>query len=275
MDYIYGRLNENYYCPRRICGAFRKNLPETLYSVSQKKGTKKQFNLLSFNRNYCINNDELRNTEGQKKGKRDINNMKQTLRGAVTIPNCISISRIVATPYICYLMYIENYKVAIAAFWIAGFLDFVDGYIARNWGQKSIVGSFLDPLADKFFVCSTLVVLAVKGLIPLYCFGIIVSRDLLLLGGSLYIRAVTKPASANFFEIGEGARVNAVEASTLSKFNALFQFGLIWFTMTSEAFEFPAQENLYLLHGIVCFSTLTSGFDYWYRSHWKSIFLKK
>lgn len=221
----------------------------------------------------CLINEE------DKKGKHQMagssNKTHRVWDDAWTIPNAITVSRIIATPWICQLIYTDQYKTAIAAFWIAGFMDWVDGYLARKWNQQTIFGSFIDPLADKLLVGGTLLTLTAKGLIPLPLGSLIVGRDLLLVGCSFYIRNKTKPKDAGFFEMGKSAGVVSVEASMVSKFNTLFQFGLIWFTMTHLAFDIPTQNMLPVIHGIVYTSTFASGFDYYYRGNWKTIFKEK
>jgi len=164
---------------------------------------------------------------------------------------------------------------AIGAFWVAGFFDWLDGYLARKWNQKSILGSFLDPLADKIFVAGTMITLTASGLIPLPLGGIIIGRDVLLVGGSFIVRAITKPTDAGFFEMGDQAGVVAVEASSISKWNTLFQFGLVWFTMTHAAWNLPPAEVMPVIWAISGGSTIASGYDYYSRGNWQNIFKKK
>jgi cardiolipin synthase len=191
---------------------------------------------------------------------------------ALNIPNALTLTRIAATPGICYLIAVEQYNGAIAAFWLAGFLDWLDGYLARRWNQMSILGSFLDPLADKVFVAGTMLTLMAKGMVPLPLGLLIVGRDAGLVLGSFYIRARTRPPGAAFFEMGKSAGVVAVEASPISKWNTLFQFGLVWFTMTHFAWGLPPPELMPPIWGLSAASTLASGWDYWRRGNWNNIF---
>eukprot|EP00516_Mucochytrium_quahogii_P007666 CAMPEP_0203753936 /NCGR_PEP_ID=MMETSP0098-20131031/7623_1 /ASSEMBLY_ACC=CAM_ASM_000208 /TAXON_ID=96639 /ORGANISM=" , Strain NY0313808BC1" /LENGTH=190 /DNA_ID=CAMNT_0050644757 /DNA_START=415 /DNA_END=984 /DNA_ORIENTATION=+ len=187
---------------------------------------------------------------------------------AINIPNALTMVRIVATPGICWLITQESYTLAIGAFWAAGFLDWLDGYLARKWNQMSIFGSFLDPLADKIFVAGTLATLTVQGLVPLPLGVLIIGRDLGLVLGSFYVRALTRPEGANFFDMGKSAGVKAVEASPISKWNTLFQFGLIWFTMTNAAWGIPPPEVMPVIWTISGGSTFLSGYDYYKRGNW-------
>lgn len=74
-----------------------------------------------------------------------------------------------------------------------GFLDWLDGYLARKLDQQTIFGSFLDPLADKLLVATSLVALCAKNEIPWQLGAFIIGRDVLLVGGSFYVRYKTKP----------------------------------------------------------------------------------
>ncbi|GBG26027.1 Cardiolipin synthase CMP-forming [Hondaea fermentalgiana] len=191
---------------------------------------------------------------------------------ALNIPNALTMTRLVATPGICWLIATDQYKYAIAAFWIAGFFDWVDGYLARKWNQMSVFGSFIDPLADKVFVAGTLLTLTAKGIIPLALGGLIIGRDAVLVLGSFYVRYRTKPEGTGFFDMGQGSGVVAVEASQISKWNTLFQFGLIWFSMTHVAFNLPPSELMPAVWFISGASTFASGYDYWRRANWDNIF---
>ena len=66
-----------------------------------------------------------------------------------TIPNAITLSRLAATPFLAYLILDQQYKLAFGGLVVFGFSDWLDGYIARNYNQTSVLGTFLDPFADK------------------------------------------------------------------------------------------------------------------------------
>lgn len=183
--------------------------------------------------------------------------------------------RIVATPAIGYMIVTGMYDVAIYSFFVAGFFDWLDGYLARRWNQTSVFGSFLDPLADKVFVGVTLFSLIYIDMVPWQLGVIIVGRDFLLVAGSFYMRYKTKPKDVRFFSTAEGEGVMAVEPSTISKFNTLAQFGLIWFTMTHLSWGIPSTDWLPICWGIVSASTIVSGFDYYRRSNHENIFKKQ
>ena len=79
-----------------------------------------------------------------------------------TIPNILTMSRIVAIPVVVLIYYLPfewHYLVTAFVFAAAAFTDWLDGYLARKWEQSSALGAFLDPVADKLMVAVALVLL--------------------------------------------------------------------------------------------------------------------
>jgi hypothetical protein len=83
-----------------------------------------------------------------------------------TIPNLLTFSRLVAAPVIGYLVLHDQHAWAVGLFVYAGLTDLVDGYIARRWNQQTVVGTVIDPMADKTLMTILTVCLAVKGALP-------------------------------------------------------------------------------------------------------------
>ena len=100
------------------------------------------------------------------------------------IPNLISLLRIFLMPLFLYLIFQPERSMKFAAlivFSIASLTDFFDGWSARKLKQESELGKFLDPLADKVLVISTLVAfLLIDYLIPLWMIIVIIGRDVLV-----------------------------------------------------------------------------------------------
>lgn len=116
----------------------------------------------------------------------------------MNLPNKITLSRFAAAPlFLVALIYyhksgIEAYYVAsLVIFALAAISDGLDGYLARSWDMRTRLGTFLDPLADKLFLNSAIVVLAILKNplfpIPAWFAILVVSRDLLIVGGALLI----------------------------------------------------------------------------------------
>lgn len=83
-----------------------------------------------------------------------------------TIPNILTISRLIAAPVVGYLVIHDHHAWAVGLFAYAGITDLVDGYIARRWNLQSVVGTVIDPMADKTLMTILTVCLAVKGALP-------------------------------------------------------------------------------------------------------------
>jgi len=96
--------------------------------------------------------------------------------------NLLSALRIVATPAVALLGYWEETRAAaIAVAILVGVTDFIDGPLARRSGVATPLGALLDMTADKVFLCTMLIVLAVMGLSPVWAAAVIGSRELLVL----------------------------------------------------------------------------------------------
>tara|TARA_B100000242_G_scaffold205994_1_gene149441 strand:- start:696 stop:1274 length:579 start_codon:yes stop_codon:yes gene_type:complete len=83
-----------------------------------------------------------------------------------SIPNMMTLGRIIAIPGIVALFYLNSplgQWLACGLFTIAALTDFLDGYLARAWSQQSAFGRFLDPVADKLLVAATILLLAGFG----------------------------------------------------------------------------------------------------------------
>jgi len=85
----------------------------------------------------------------------------------LTIPNVLTVSRMVASPFIGYWIVQEEYFLAMSWFFLASATDSVDGFIAKRFNLKSVIGSFLDPVADKLLVTIMVTTMAYKSLLPL------------------------------------------------------------------------------------------------------------
>eukprot|EP00096_Caligus_rogercresseyi_P014341 TRINITY_DN6834_c0_g1_i1.p1 TRINITY_DN6834_c0_g1~~TRINITY_DN6834_c0_g1_i1.p1 ORF type:complete len:270 (-),score=31.96 TRINITY_DN6834_c0_g1_i1:27-836(-) len=181
-----------------------------------------------------------------------------------TVPNLLCASRIVASPFIGYLILQKEYSLALAAFGYAGFTDLADGWIARNFkGQASSLGSFLDPLADKILVTSLYFSLSYAGLIPSALTALIVSRDLLLIYAGLYIRymAVIPPFTIQKY-LDVRTPIAQIKPPLVSKVNTLVQLSLVGAALASPALGLSNPLALQGLMGLTAATTLASSVSY-------------
>jgi CDP-diacylglycerol--glycerol-3-phosphate 3-phosphatidyltransferase len=101
----------------------------------------------------------------------------------VNIPNALTLSRLAAIPLLMFLLIVKfdgHDQIAAVLFLVFSFTDTLDGQIARRSGTVSDFGKFLDPLADKLFVLSVLIVLVQEGLVDAWVVVVIFSRELLI-----------------------------------------------------------------------------------------------
>lgn len=128
------------------------------------------------------------------------------------LPNLITLARMGLIPFI--LIFVDNYSPRLSAlsamiFAFAAATDALDGYLARRLGLVTVVGKFLDPLADKLIVLSTLVMLVAVGRAPAWLVILLMSRELAITG----LRAI---ASQEGFVISAGAGGKTKTALQLS-----------------------------------------------------------
>lgn len=100
-----------------------------------------------------------------------------------TIPNMLTVSRIMLTPGFVMAFVDQRFDLAWILFAIAGFTDALDGTLARLLKQRSTFGAMLDPLADKILLVTSYICLAVQDWIPGWLSILVVSRDIFIVGG--------------------------------------------------------------------------------------------
>jgi cardiolipin synthase len=98
-----------------------------------------------------------------------------------TVPNQITFLRLGFLPCFLILMSYEHYKWALLVLVVAGLSDGIDGLLARTLNQRSSLGAYLDPIADKLLLSSSFLVLAFKKQLAWWLTILVLSRDLLIL----------------------------------------------------------------------------------------------
>lgn len=111
----------------------------------------------------------------------------------MTVPNMITILRFLLVPAVIYWLLVGEWRFAFAGFVIAGISDGVDGFIARRFNQRSRLGGYLDPMADKLLLVSVFVVLGFMGELPLWLVIAAVSRDALIVCAVLLSTVMANP----------------------------------------------------------------------------------
>ena len=166
----------------------------------------------------------------------------------MTIPNLITLFRLVLVPLVVWALVVGEHSLAFVAFLLAGVSDGVDGYIARRFDQRSELGAYLDPVADKALLVATFIVLGILAELPLWLVVLVVSRDALILGAVLLASLMDNPIE--------------IRPLFVSKVNTTVQIALVVWTLGELAWgtRVPA-IHLALLVGTTALTVL-SGIAY-------------
>lgn len=116
-------------------------------------------------------------------------------RKTLTWANRITLVRLFLTPLVVIGLLQEARWWPLGIFLLAAVTDFLDGAVARWRGEQTVLGKFLDPIADKLLLSATFLVLAHQGVFPLWSFVLVFSRELMILIGWNVIYILTKSAA--------------------------------------------------------------------------------
>ena len=173
--------------------------------------------------------------------------------------NIITVVRLLFTPIIIWLIFSSYYYLGLIFFVFSGLSDALDGFIAKQFNQRTILGSYLDPVADKTLIVSSILALGYMGAIPSWLIILIVSRDLAILGAVIISWLVER-----------SLKIEPIISSKINTFLQIFYIGLILLNLSSK--EEIIYLNIFILPTfsiLIALSTLTSWFSYlilWLRS---------
>jgi CDP-diacylglycerol--glycerol-3-phosphate 3-phosphatidyltransferase len=181
----------------------------------------------------------------------------------MTLPNQLSVLRIILTPLFIFLLFQDHLILpwmALAIFTLAALTDWYDGYTARKSGAISEWGKFLDPLADKILVISALFTFSHLGYFPIWMVIVVLIRDLLITILRAYAIYKEKPVVTNFF----------------AKLKTFVQFVVVYFVFILYLLSLKVGENQFqgilskiqtwnvslILMGLITLITISSGLIY-------------
>lgn len=164
------------------------------------------------------------------------------------IPNLITWLRILMVPPFVWLLLEERHFDALVLFFIAGFSDGLDGFLAKRYGWTSRLGGLLDPLADKLLLVSAFVTLGYLGLLPVYLVGLVLLRDLVIVSGAIAYHFRVAPLDA--------------DPSWVSKVNTVLQIALVLLVVFNQVHALLGPFWMLMLEAMVVFATIWSGLDY-------------
>lgn len=176
----------------------------------------------------------------------------------VTVPNMLTIFRMVLIPVFVTLVFYQRFLLALAAFVVAGITDGLDGLLARRFDQRSQLGTVLDPIADKLMLVTAFVVLSMRSVfpqpvpnhlpIPFWVTIAVISRDVFIVVGAAAINIMT------------GFR--GFRPSWLGKVNTTVQIIAIAIIMFAASVPYGTGYYLPTLYAIVFALVLLSGAHY-------------
>ena len=163
----------------------------------------------------------------------------------LNIPNMLTLLRIIMTPVIVYMVLTGEAWTAVILMVIAGITDMLDGAIARYFDQRTSVGGYLDPIADKIMLISLIVSLFFMGQVPLFVFLAIVFRDIIIVLGAITYEMLTHQLT--------------MQPSLISKATTLMQITYIALLLLHMASPIPPlllQSAMWLAFMLTCASGL-------------------
>ncbi|CAI6333350.1 unnamed protein product [Periconia digitata] len=157
------------------------------------------------------------------------------------IPNLLTFSRLISTPILGWLIVNDHPLYAFSLFAYAGTSDLLDGWIARKWKLQTVVGSVVDPMADKALMITVVTCLAINGSLSLPLATLILGRDVSLAIAAIYYRYASLPAPKTLARYWDFSLPSAeVHPTTISKLNTFLQLILIGSTMCVSLLQDPA-----------------------------------
>jgi cardiolipin synthase len=173
----------------------------------------------------------------------------QQRRRIFTVPNQITLLRLGFLPIFLTLIAYQRYRWALLVLVVAGLSDAIDGLLARRLNQRSSLGAYLDPIADKLLLSSSFIILAYKTRIAWWTTIIVISRDILMLTVATVIILIS------------GYR--PFPPSILGKLTTFFEIILVFTVVLTAAYpQFHSRLLHNVLVDIVTFCAAASALHY-------------
>lgn len=166
-----------------------------------------------------------------------------------TAPNQLTLLRLIFIPFVITNVLDGNWHWALGLLVLAGLSDALDGWLARVLNQRTMLGQYLDPIADKLLLSSLFLVLSIAGKIPWKYTVLVLSRDVCILATAMALYA-----TVGFRDF---------RPSIFGKINTVCQIGAVFFVVLAQVFISPATAFLETLFLYATFAfTLVSGIHY-------------
>lgn len=172
----------------------------------------------------------------------------------MNLPNKLTLCRVIMIPFFVFFMLTDfvgdaGKWIALALFVIASMTDWLDGYLARKNNLVTVFGKFMDPLADKLLVCSAMICLIEKQVLPAWIVIVIISREFIISG----------------FRLIAADHGIVIAASYWGKFKTVFQMVMIILMIID--FKQPVLQSITILvMWIALILTVISLIDYLFKN---------
>ena len=164
------------------------------------------------------------------------------------LPNTLSLLRIILVPLILWFLIQDLFVISAITISIVGLTDYFDGYLARKYNSESLLGFYLDAIADKVLIITIYLILGIKLILPTHLIILIVFREVLISGA--YLLKFILDLKFNFKPI------------LISKINTFLQIALIVFVCLMTINQFNQYEAVMIardfLIAIVTITTIVS-----------------
>lgn len=186
----------------------------------------------------------------------------ESIASAWNIANLVTLGRIAITPVTGYWILNGEYEMALVGLVYAAFSDWFDGFLARRFSLETVVGSYLDPVADKLLITTTTVCLASQGALPGWLVSLIVGRDIILVVGWMAL-TFKNNGDVSVQQAVQNMRKSALNPLCISKLNTTLQISL-GFGGVLNASDWPVvgDQELYSLGLATALTTSLSGLSY-------------
>ena len=166
----------------------------------------------------------------------------------LNLPNLITMARLLSGPLVVWLLVNGAYVSAFWLFVVAALSDAVDGFLAKRFGLKTILGAYLDPIADKVLLVGVFITFGLQGLLVTWLVILVVFRDLLIIGGFMLLQL-----------IGQDVKM---QPAWSSKLNTTAQIMLAGLVLASLGIQFQDADLIETMTWVVALTTAWSGAEY-------------
>lgn len=167
----------------------------------------------------------------------------------MNLPNSLTLIRVLLIPFFVIFIIQKSFNLALITFAIAGITDGIDGLIARWTHQRTELGAYLDPIADKLLLIASFITLAIIEMIPSWLSVIVITRDVIILLGFLVMILTDYHPKIN--------------PSLLSKLTTVLQICTVLIVLMKDTSPILIQMSGAIIYGTALF-TILSGVQYIY-----------